>query len=436
MLNAYDIAYYAGVAATWPAWAARRRSREKVRDAFAMRQGKLPPRRGNGAAVLVHAVSVGELNAARALIDELQSRRPGLHVIVTTTTVAGDALARERYAKRADVTVCRFPIDLSPAIDRLLDATRPALVVLMELEVWPNFMRHCTRRQIPVVVANGRVTEPSYKKYRLLGPIGRAMFGRLSACVAQDEVYAERFVAMGVPRDRLRVAGTMKFDTAVVGDTVDGAADLARDVGLGEGVGGDAPILVAGSTGPGEEAIVLDAYRALLAPHPTLRLAIVPRKPERFDDVAQLIESSGFACVRRSAPSLSPGPSPLAPVVLIDTMGELRKVFALATVAFVGRSLVDLGAKQHGSDMIEPCALGKPTIVGPFTGNFEEPMRALRAAGAIVDVSDGNALRTQVDRLLTDRDAARAMGDRARAVVVAGKGSLARHLDVLMPLLA
>lgn len=432
MLNGYDIAYYAGVAATWPLWATRRKSREKVRDAFATRQGKLPrPRRGNGAAVLVHAVSVGELNAARAMIDAMLARREGLHVVVTTTTAAGDALARERYAGRDDVTVTRFPLDLTPAIGRLLDAARPALVVLMELEVWPNFMRHCARRKIPVAVANGRVTEPSARKYRLLGPLGRTMFARLAACVAQDEVYAERFAAMGVPRDRLRVAGTMKFDAATVGDTVPGADELARDVGLEEA----GETIVAGSTGPGEEAIVLDAYRSLLPSRPGLRLAIIPRKPERFDEVAQLIESAGFACVRRSVKSEIGNRKSEMPVVLGDTMGELRKFYALARVVFVGRTLVDLGAKQHGSDMIEPCALGKPTIVGPFTGNFEEPMRAFRGAGAIVEVADGAALCAQLDRLLTDRDAATAMGRKARQIVVAGKGALERHLDVLMPLL-
>lgn len=300
----------------------------------------------------------------------------------------------------------------------------------MELEVWPNFMRQCARRQVPVVVANGRVTEPSFKKYRLLGPVGRAMFGRLAGCVVQDEVYAERFAAMGVPRDRLRVAGTMKFDTAAIGATVDGADELARDVGLDRGE----RLLVAGSTGPGEEAIVLDAYRALREKHPTLRLAIVPRKPERFDEVAQLIEASGFACVRRSLQSQISNQE--SPVVLIDTIGELRKVYALADVVFVGRSLVDLGAKQHGSDMIEPCALAKPTIVGPFTGNFDEPMRAFRAVGGIVEVRDAAGLQSEIDRLLTDHAVAASLGAKAQQVVAAGRGALERHLDVLLPLLA
>ena len=429
MLNAYDLAYYAALGATWPAWAIRRRTREKVRDAFASRVGRARPRKGNNAAVLVHAVSVGELNAARALVDAFQSRRPGLHVIVTTTTTAGDALARERYAGRADVTVLRFPLDLSPAIDRLLDATRPAMVVLMELEVWPNFMRHCADRKIPVVVANGRVTEPSCRKYRLLGPIGAAMFGRLAAAIVQSEAYAERFVAMGVPRERVDVAGTMKFDAAPADAHVDGADALARDLGLDRGE----PLFVAGSTGPGEEAIVLDVYRAMLAAHPSLRLALVPRKPDRFDDVARLIVARGFDCVSRSTTRDDKRGRP--GVVLIDTMGELRKAYALARVAFVGRTLVDLGPKQHGSDMIEPCALGVPTIVGPFTGNFEEPMRALRAADAIVEVNDESTLREKVGRLLSDRAASNELGERSRHVVHAGRGALERHLAILLPIL-
>jgi 3-deoxy-D-manno-octulosonic-acid transferase len=432
MINAYDIGYRALIGATWPLWASRRRVREKVRDAFATRDGTAPKRIGNGPAVLVHAVSVGELNAARELIDALVAARPELHVIVTTTTTAGNELAQKIFGPRDRTTVVRFPIDLTPSIDRLLDATRPTAVVLMELEVWPNFLKQCERRKIPVVIANGRITLPSFHKYRLLGPLAWAMFGRLEKCIAQDETYAERFMALGVPRGKLEVSGTMKFDAATVGETVPGAEDLARDVGLGE-----PQVFVAGSTGPGEEEIVLDVYARLRQSHANLRLVIVPRKPERFDEVAKLIESRGHAYVRRSRARSSavPEPSPLAPVILGDTMGELRKFYALATVVFVGRTLVDLGPKQHGSDMIEPCALGKPSVVGPFTGNFEEPMRAFRTAEAIVEVRDADGLFDTLDGWLRDPDAARALGRRARDVVVAGKGAVARHVEVLLPLL-
>jgi 3-deoxy-D-manno-octulosonic-acid transferase len=262
-------------------------------------------------------------------------------------------------------------------------------------------------------------------------------------------------MGLGVRREDLEVTGTMKFDAATVGDTVPGAEELAREVGLPTptAVRSDpAPeqasdrtavgvsdavssVLVAGSTGPGEEELVLSVYARLLQSHDKLRLVIVPRKPERFDEVAKLIESRGYPCVRRSKPDVTPDASTLAPVVLGDTMGELRKFYALATVVFVGRTLVDLGSKQHGSDMIEPCALAKPTVVGPFTGNFEEPMRAFRSAGAIREVMNDQELFDTLEAWLSDPESARALGRAAREVVIAGKGAVQRHVDVLLPLL-
>lgn len=441
MVNFYDIAYYAGLGLAWPVWGTRRHTREKVRDAFHTRIGKVPPRAGNNRAVLIHAVSVGELNAARGLVEQLRAAYPDIHITITTTTLAGDEQARRHFDGQPLTAVMRFPIDLSSPIRAMLDAIRPTMVILMELEVWPNFLKHCAARKIPVAIANGRITEPSFQRYQLLGPLTRRMFRRLTCCIAQDETYSDRFAALGVPRERLHVAGTMKFDTATVEERVAGDADLAHAVNLPlpSDVDG-ARVWVAGSTGPGEEEIVLDVYRRLLGSHPGLRLAIIPRKPDRFDEVARLIESRGHPCLRRSAPlagHLKQQESPATPaVVLGDTMGELRKFYSLAHVVFVGRSIVDLGKKQHGSDMIEPAALAKPVLVGPFTSNFEEPVRAFKSHAALIEVRTGEDLYLQTRTLLEDPASARAMGLRAQAVVVAGKGSLARHMEHLLPLLA
>lgn len=442
MLNFYDIAYYAGLGIAWPIWGTRTTTREKVRDAFRTRIGKITPRQGNGRAVLIHAVSVGELNAARGLIEQFRLAHPDIHIIITTTTKAGDEQARKLFDGQPATSVMRFPIDLSSAIRPMLDALRPTLVILMELEVWPNFLKHCQQRHIPVAIANGRITEPSFKRYQFLGPLAKAMFRRLNCCIAQDETYGARFAKLGVPADRLLVAGTMKFDTAKVEERVEGDADLAKAVGLPlpvvEGVT-RAPVWIAGSTGPGEEEIILDVYKRLLESVPTLRLAIIPRKPERFDEVAQLIESRGYICTRRSAPlagHLKQQQSPTTPsVVLGDTMGELRKFYSLADVVFVGRSLVDLGKKQHGSDMIEPAALAKPVVIGPFTSNFEEPVRAFKSQSAILEATCAEELFAQTSRLLAEPTTAAEMGRRSQAVVVAGKGSLKRHMDRLLPLL-
>jgi 3-deoxy-D-manno-octulosonic-acid transferase len=218
----------------------------------------------------------------------------------------------------------------------------------------------------------------------------------------------------------------MKFDTAQIGDRVDGDEQIARDVGLQPG---KEPIWVCGSTGPGEETIVLDVYRSLRTRHPTLRLAIIPRKPERFDEVAAQISAAGFKVVRRSHPAAENSPES---VILGDTMGELRKFYALASIVFVGRTLVDLGARQHGSDMIEPAALGKAVVIGPFTHNFADAMHQFLAASAMCEVEDGGELQTTIDALLAEPAKAAEIGARAREVVRQAQGATARHVEIIL----
>ena len=404
--------------------------------------------------VLIHAVSLGEMNATPALVKRLQEDRPGLHVTVSATTDAGYDRGRQLYAAAPSVSVERFPLDMSAAIDRLLDRLRPAVVVLMELELWPNFMLRCARRGVPVVVVNGRLTDRAFRRYRLGRLVTRRMFARLSAACVQEPRYAKRFAALGVPTDRITVTGTMKFDTAPDGPGAAGepalraAADQLRtDLGLGE----NDPLWVAGSTGPGEEAIVLDVYHRLREQFPTLRLAIVPRHPVRFDEVAEVIRAKGFGLLRRTehrterrTEHRTEHPTehgtehgtehradPGRPVVLGDTLGELRKFYALATVVFCGRSLLDLGPRQRGSDMIEPAALGKPTMVGPWTQNFAEPAAVLTASGGVIEAADAEALHKQLATWLEHPAQADQAGTRGRAAVNAHRGATAKHAGTI-----
>ena len=425
-INFYDIAYGFGVGVSAPVWVVRSKTRRKVLDAFKQRMGHVAATAPAGPSLLLHAVSVGELNAARGLIDGLRRQHPGLHVIVSTTTQTGRDRAAALYGHDAGVTLISYPLDFSAAVSRVLDTLKPAAVVLMELELWPNFLAACESRQIPVVLANGRITEHSYKQFRLGKVLTRRMFRRLAAACVQERTYADRFVELGADPAAVHVTGTMKFDTAAA--PIDPAARdaLAADLGLTH------PLWVAGSTGPGEEELVLQTYHALREDFPGLRLAIVPRKPERFDEVAALIERAGHVCVRRSLRQAPVSGTQSPPVVLGDTMGELRNFYAVADVAFVGRTLVDLGEKQHGSDMIEPCALGKPTVVGPFTGNFAEVMNALRAGDGIVTVAGAEGLTDAVAKLLRDPGE---VGANGRAVVERERGATARTLAVFAPVL-
>ncbi|CAN5576587.1 lipid IV(A) 3-deoxy-D-manno-octulosonic acid transferase [soil metagenome] len=432
MINTYDIAYGLGLGVSSPVWLLSRRSRNKVLAAFRQRMGRDHARDASKPAVWIHAVSLGEMNATRAMIRVLQRKREDLQYIVSTTTTTGFNRGKELYGEEKSVTLIRYPLDFSWAVGRSLDALKPSAVVLMELEVWPNFLKACERRKIPVMLANGRITAKSYRNYKLGRPITRGMFRRLAKICAQDQVYADRFINLGAPAEKVKVTGTMKFDTAAPGTKVTGTAELAAAMNL---TPGQDLIWVAGSTGPGEEKQILTVYRDLLRRYARLRLVIVPRHPERFDEVATLIRDSKFLCVRRSAPPGLVFYTPIPPVVLGDTMGELRKFYAMADYVFVGRSLVDLGPSQHGSDMIEPAALAKPVVVGPYTHNFADAMKKFRDADAICVVDTAKELDETMTALIAAPERARAMGERALAVVRQEQGATMKHIQALVSLL-
>ncbi len=468
MINRYDIAYGLGMGVSAPFWLIKPSARRKVLSALRNRMGRSAgstPRDLAKPAVLIHAVSLGEINATRSIVQSLRQADGELHVIISTTTDAGHERAVQLYGGQPGLTVIRYPLDFSRAVSRVLDSLRPDLVVLMELEVWPNFLRQCQARNIPVALVNGRLTPTSFSRYRWIKPVAASMFRRLALVCVQDETYGRRFIELGVDPGKIRVTGTMKFDTAEVAERIAGDDELATALGLYPGV---EPIWVCGSTGPGEEAIILRAYRRLLERHSRLRLALIPRHPYRFDEVAALIEQSKFKCIRRSQsvpaasatlpssapsgpsqpssptadPAVIPPQSPITPssfsippVILGDTMGELRKFYSLADVVFVGRSLVDLGSRQHGSDMIEPAALAKPLITGPFTGNFTEVMNRLRDAEAVMEVPDEQTLTQTLSVLLFSPEQSTSMGRRAQQVVIHEKGATTRHTGLILELL-
>ncbi len=400
--------------------------RGKWRHGWSERLGGGPAPAGDRPVVWVHAVSVGEANATRTLVEQLQAARPNVEIVFSTTTDTG----AERLAKLyPDAVRFRYPLDFSLIARRALNRIRPALIVLIELEVWPNMVRLASARGIPVAVINGRLSEHSFRSYRRLRWLLGGAFARLAGAFAQDEDYAERFTAMGTPPARVEVTGSLKYDTAQVADRVDGDAELAAELGIGD----DTRLLVAGSTGPGEEPILLDVWEQLRADFPQLRLAVVPRKPERFDEVAQLIAGRGLACIRRSEHRDASTAAALGPdgVILGDTMGELRKFYALSEVAFVGRSLAPMG----GSDVMEVAALGLPVVVGPHMDNFAEPTRRLAAAGGLATVADAAGLAGVLRSLLNDTERREKMAAAARQAVIDAQGATARTVSGLTRLL-
>ena len=359
-----DAIYAVGLAATSPFWLYRMIHHGRYRRGVGEMFGAVPIRYGLQPVIWVCGVSVGEINAAKGLVGELHGQLPDYRVVISAWTDTGLAQAARSFAP--DHMVFRRPLDFSLVFRRALGRLRPDLVVLVEGDIWPNFLAECNHRNIPVVVVNGRMSpNKGYRGYKRLGRLAGRLFNGLTAIGVQEEVYAERFRSLGMDEDKIQVTGMMKFDSAEVSDRIAGQDALAAAVGL---CGADR-LVVAGGTGPGEEKILLKVFAELKRRHGKAKLAIVPRKPERFDEVARQISAAGFTLIRRSErPDGTAGDVPANAVILGDTMGELRKFYALASCVFVGRSLVPMG----GSDMIEAAALAKPTVFGPHTFNFPQ----------------------------------------------------------------
>lgn len=397
----------------------------RYREGWGERLGFVPRRAGNARCFWIHAVSMGEVNAAATIIGALQREFPDCDLVVSSTTDTGISRARKLYGDKAAVVF--YPFDFSFAVRRALTRLRPDICILMELEAWPNFTSITRKLNIPVVVANGRISSgKGFPRYKKVAWLIRPMFARLSAVMVQDQEYAGRFEYLGVAQEKIFNVGSLKYDTAEVTDNVSGSDMLARELRIAP----DEPLLVAGSTGIGEEEIILDCYRQIMQERPELklRLAIIPRKPEKFDEVAGLIEKAGLPLIRYSqvkCGKVTVTDSHAGSVILGDTMGDLRKFYSLATVIFVGRSLVPMG----GSDMMEAAALGKPVIVGPYTENFNQTVTVLRSGNGIVVVPDAKALKQAIVRLSDDKEYANNIAVSGRKVIIDHKGATDKTIE-------
>lgn len=416
----------------WLVWRAVRTGR--YREGFAEKLfGRVPRRIGDRPCVWFHAVSVGEVRLLRPVLDELARRRPDWEVFLSTTTAAGLAVARGTYP---DLVTFHAPLDFSWATRRAVARVRPTVFALVELELWPNWIRAAKRGGARVAVVNGRLSARSHRGYRRLRPLLRPTMRRLDAVAAQTPEYAQRFVDLGVPADRVHVTGSMKYD----GLELDRRNDATLAMRARLGVKPTDLVLVAGSTMEGEELAALETYLALKPEHPNLKLIVVPRHPHRFDEVAALLESRGETPTRRSAlpdpgdPAAAPAGSATAPapapgrVILLDTLGELSAVWGLADVAFVGGSLFP---GRGGQNMIEPAAFGACVLFGPHTENFRATVSALLERDAARVVHSPAELTQAVREALEDPETAAERGEAARAFVLTQQGATQRTLSVL-----
>ncbi len=416
---------YLGLLVVFAPWLIYRAVRSgKYRDGWSEKvKGKAPLRIGDRPCVWFHAVSVGEVLLLKPLLRELARRRPGWDLVVSTTTQTGLAVARRTYP---DLVTFYAPLDFSWAARRAVARVRPTVLALVELELWPNLVWSVKQSGGRVAIVNGRLSHRSHRGYRRLrGPLGPTL-RRLDAVAVQTEEYAERFVDLGVPRQKVRVTGSVKYDGLETNRNNPVTLRLRRELGLSSAE----VVFVAGSTMDGEEAAALAAYRAARAEHPGLRLILVPRHPERFDAVAAWLHREGEAVARRSDPASFKawGGDGSPPVILVDTVGELSAVWGLADLAYVGGSL---RRGRGGQNMMEPAAFGAAILFGPHTENFRETVEQLLARGGARRVADAAGLAAALRDDLNDPEAAAARGAAGRSYVLAQNGAADRTLAEL-----
>ncbi len=369
--------------------------------------------------IWIHAVSVGEIGVARNLLRALRKARPGCRIGLSVTTAAGRELAEATLAHEASIFA--YPFDLAGPVERALAATRPGLVLLTETEIWPLFLERAARRGVPVALVNGRISERSFRGYRRARGFLRGALGRIALFAMQSAEDARRARALGAEDARVLVSGNLKYDLPSAPPFPDAARLRAAAAGR--------PIVVAGSTGEGEEALVLDAWERL-DPRPFLVLA--PRRPERFDEAARLAGSRGLRVLRRSAVDARP-PIADAPVdlYLLDTIGDLASVYGEAALAFIGGSLVARG----GQNPIEAWAAGVPAVAGPHMENFRDVAAAGEERGILARVDDAAGLAQELAAALASPDALRRRAFDAARFVEENRGAADRTAAAVLALL-
>ncbi|MCC7257068.1 MAG: lipid IV(A) 3-deoxy-D-manno-octulosonic acid transferase [Gammaproteobacteria bacterium] len=390
------------------------RYRQRLAERFGFGCARLSRR-----SIWIHAVSVGEVTAAAPLVRALGRRFTGTPVVVTTMTPTGSQRARDLFG--TSVTHSYVPYDDPGSVRRFFDWARPGLAVILETEIWPNLYHECGRRGVPLVMASARLSVKSARRYRILFGLIRDSLAHGIVIGAQSEADADRFRALGANPLRTHVTGNIKFDF----DLPAGIETAGRALRATQAA--SRPVWIAASTHQDEEQVLLDAHRQVLARHPDCLLILVPRHPERFAAVAGLVTRAGFHVVTRSSDAAC---TPATQVFLGDTMGELTLFYAAADVAFVGGSLVAIG----GHNLLEPAALGLPSLTGPFIFNAPDIAALLVADGATVIAGDADSIAAEVVRLLEDPEERARRGECARRVLERNRGALSRLLALVEPL--
>jgi 3-deoxy-D-manno-octulosonic-acid transferase len=400
---------------------------------FGERLGSLLPiAKGGRPLIWIHCVSVGETQAARPLVQKIKKRFPNHLIAVSTITVTGQNLAREIF-KHDATKVFYFPFDWRWIVRRTLKAINPDTVLVMETELWPNFLRECKNQQIPVALVNGRLSNQSFRRYRLIKFFIRQVLSSLKLAIMQTDADAERLRTLGMDATKTIVSGNLKFDAGTMPATDSLTVEFRGRFKLTD----KSPLILAASTHDPEEVLILNSLRQVISRSELKpRLMIAPRHPERFAEIAELINASGLRWARRTAPPNAADGQ--AEVILLDSIGELHSVYSLASIVFVGGSI----AKTGGHNILEPAAVGVPVIIGPNTYNFQSIVETFLRAGAICQlqpISDSAAiieLADAITELLADPAGRRELGALGQSLVNENRGATERTLQSLDPILA
>jgi 3-deoxy-D-manno-octulosonic-acid transferase len=415
----YSAALFALAPLVW-----RRIRREHgLTDPRPLRLGRIPEPPPDMRMLWLHCASVGEVQAARPLIEALLERYPGHSLAVTTMTATGAERVRALAEARPDSRLVHYfvPLDFPGASRRFVERLRPEVALFFETELWPNLLHACRRRGVPVMVVNGRLSSRAFRRYRRLRPLMREALACVDWLAAKSDADAERFRALGMDPACTTVVGSLKFDIGANGGDREVSKRLRTRLG-------ERPVWVAGSTHPGEDEQVLAAHARLGERFPDALLVLVPRHPRRFDAVAALCQKAGLTLARRSRDEW---PGDETSVYLGDTMGELQLLYGAADIAFVGGSLVPIG----GHNLLEPVSLGVPVITGPALANFADVAEVLREDEALVEVSDEEALALGLMELFDDETKRRQLAEAGRRVMEANRGALERTLAMIQQFL-
>jgi len=419
MMLIYDAVFLVVLFVLFPYWLGKR----KLHAGFLMRFGvfsketQVALREGKN--VWVHAVSVGEVLAIRGLIRSLKERWPGCQVVLSTVTKTGFAVASSQL-KESD-RVLYGPLDLSWVVRKYLNLIRPQIYIVAETEIWPNLFWALRKREIPVVLVNGRISERAFRGYFQWRYFIRKIFNCVDRFCMQTELDRQRVIHLGVPASKVQVAGNIKFD-----DLPYPAEFGLRDFGFN----GQESLWIAGSTHPGEEKVVLKIFQSLWKEYPDLRLVIAPRHVERSQEVARLIEEFGFKPARLSELHLSP-PADQRSVVVVDTIGHLRSLYGLSKIVFIGKSL----SRSGGHNIIEPAFFANAILVGPHMQNFQDIVEIFLKHKALIQVKSAEELSIKIRELLKNPDEMKKLGQNAKEVIRKYRGATQKTLDIIDELL-